>query len=463
MRKGYFVQSGIRGHDREESLKILSRFLPSSVVFIRSDYGGPEDLESLIKSVRKIYRIENGIQDPYIAVDQEGGNVVRIPWINYNPSNAFLGHVDNTRFTEFVGLKTGHDLLESGIDWNLAPVLDLSNPYNQVILERSFGYDAQLAARHGVAFIRGLQKAGVAGTAKHFPGHGGVLKDSHLELPVDQREMPSLENDVFPFREAIKSGVRTVMMSHVLYSALDADLPASLSEAAYGLLRKYGFNGVAITDSLDMKAISKNYSPKEIAKLAFEGGADMLECADIDFAAEIAENIPDSGMAEKAERLAVLKPETKISYNPPDEVIWSMALLNSVERRRLEPLDPEAPTAVIYLDVARESIAANAYQDLGDTAESLRGNGINVETLSNENAGSSLAKYDQVIFVGRNEHLKQRAEEIAKMAAGKKAVFISSGMNADTGLISQNMQYISCFSTKRESLLGAFYRAFGFY
>ena len=209
--------------------------------------------------------IEKGIAPPVFAIDQEGGNVVRIPWLNYNPSNYFLGQVNNEKLTNYVGLVTGSDLYRLGIRWNLAPVLDILNNYNQVLLERSFGEDVETVAVNGAAYISGLQNQGVAATAKHFPGHGGVLEDSHQTLPRDKRSMNALLNDAFPFKAAIKAGVRAVMLSHVLYEGLDPDNPATLSQKAYDLLRKtFQFNGLVITDSVDMKAVSQNYSTTEI-------------------------------------------------------------------------------------------------------------------------------------------------------------------------------------------------------
>ena len=132
---------------------------PIKLVLVRKDFSDRKDLIELIHTIKHLYSIEKDAREPYIAVDQEGGNVVRLAFLNYNPSNAFLGNLDNLRFTEYVGSRTGYDLKDSGIDWDLAPVLDLSSPYNQVILERSFSYDPLVVAEHGKAFIRGIQRS----------------------------------------------------------------------------------------------------------------------------------------------------------------------------------------------------------------------------------------------------------------------------------------------------------------
>ncbi len=267
MRPGFFLQTGIRGMEKEDALKAISKILPSSIVLFKSDFSSPRDLEQLIREINHIYRIENGVRQPIIAVDQEGGNVVRIDWLEYNPSNLFLGKYDNLNFTSYVGKLTGQELSNLGIRWNLAPVLDVLNPYNQVILERSFGDDIVKIAEHGSAYIRGLQSQGVIATAKHFPGHGGVLDDSHLILPTDRRSAGAVLGDAYPFRSAIMSGVRAVMLSHVMYASIDDELPASISPRIQKMLREdFGHGGIILTDSLDMKALADNFNFREIVQ-----------------------------------------------------------------------------------------------------------------------------------------------------------------------------------------------------
>lgn len=462
MRSGYFIQAGLRGHTREESLKLVSKLLPSSIVLLRSDFTGPQDLVNLILEIKKLYRIEKGVTEPYIAVDQEGGNVVRLPWLNYNPSNAFLGNLNNLRFTEFVGMKTGYDLHKLGIAWNLAPVLDLSNPGNQVILERSFGQDPVTVGDHGSAIIRGMQKGGVASTAKHFPGHGNVMQDSHLTLPSDHREMSELSRDIIPFERASHENVSSVMLSHVIYDCVDPELPASLSEANYSLLReKLKINCVAITDSLDMKAISANFSPSETSKLAFNAGADMLECVDIDLAMEIADNLPELDNSDRVKRIQGLKPLKHMDFDPPGEVISSIALISNTERRKQAPLDYEKETALVFFGIVNESEASDSMFSTERIMSELKKSGLKLRYVyPNENIDKSI---DQIIIVGRNEHLKQNIGRIKELAEGRKSVYISTSTPGDFELIPENMQYISCYSTRFDSINGAIFRSFGFF
>ncbi len=178
--------------------------------------------------------------------------------------------------------EVGSDLAALGIDLDLAPVADLdAGPVDGVIGDRSFSADVDVASRYSLAWARGLAAAGVAPTAKHFPGHGRVLEDSHLELPVVDASLDELrESDLVPFATLIDAGVPVVMLDHIAYTSLDPDLPASLSPRAYELLREMGFEGVAITDSVGMGAVNLRWSFPESAVLAVAAGADAVLTTD---------------------------------------------------------------------------------------------------------------------------------------------------------------------------------------
>ncbi len=178
--------------------------------------------------------------------------------------------------------KVGSDLAALGFDLDLAPVVDLDGgPADGIIGDRSFSADVDVASRYGLAWARGLAAGGVAPTAKHFPGHGRVLEDSHLELPVVDAPLDELrETDLVPFAELIDAGVPVVMLDHIAYTSLDPDLPASLSPRAYELLREMGFEGVAITDSVGMGAVNQRWLFPESAVMAVAAGADAVLTTD---------------------------------------------------------------------------------------------------------------------------------------------------------------------------------------
>ena len=464
MRPGLFIQAGLVGHDREESLRLIGNLLPSSIVLVRKDFSDRSDLLELIHSIKRLYKIEKDTRYPYIAVDQEGGNVVRLPFLNYNPSNAFLGNLNNECFTEYVGSRTGYDLNSLGIDWNLAPVLDLSSPYNQVILERSFSYDPLIVAAHGRAFIRGIQSYGVAATGKHFPGHGGVLGDSHLMLPKDGRGFGALKSDMLPFQEAVKERVSSIMISHVLYTSIDEAYPATLSPAIYNMLRKeLGFKGLAVTDSLNMKAVSKDFSTEEMAKRASRAGADILECVDIDRAMEMSQYLDIKDEHASVERIIHLLPEKKAIIEPPGDVLNAFALIGNLIRKQYTPLDPESRTAILFLDDTRESIVGDSFTNSRGIIKRLKETGLRLDNFTSEDPETSYNGYEQLIVIGRNEHLKERYTKIIDLMESRKSIFISTGVPADLGLFPLNTGYISAFSTKVEAILGAVFRAFGYF
>lgn len=215
-----------------------------------------------------------------IAIDQEGGGVVRTLDFPFPPSAMSLGASGDEQLAEEVGAATGRALASLGFNWNFAPVLDVnSNPLNPVIGDRSFGSNPFMVGKLGMAWARGCQSAGVATCVKHFPGHGDTYEDSHLLMPVVEKSREELlDVELRPFQHAVEAGVPCFMTSHILYRDLDPVHPATLSrEILTGILREtWGYDGVIVTDSLTMRAISRNYSREDAARLSVEAGADMV-------------------------------------------------------------------------------------------------------------------------------------------------------------------------------------------
>ena len=209
-----------------------------------------------------------------VAVDEEGGDVTRLEAAEGSsyPSALGLGYVDDVDLTRAVAGAIAADLASAGVNLNLAPVADVNtNPLNPVIGVRAFGPDPALVSRHVAAFVRGTQEVGVAACAKHFPGHGDTHADSHRELPVAERV------ETAPFAEAVRAGVQAVMTAHLLVPALDAE-PATTSRAIVtGLLREeLGFDGVVVSDALDMRAIAGGVGVAGGAVAALAAGVDAL-------------------------------------------------------------------------------------------------------------------------------------------------------------------------------------------
>ena len=220
--------------------------------------------------------------EPVIAIDEEGGDVTRISHQTGSdyPGNAALGAVDDVDLTRSVYAALGADLAALGINLDLAPAVDVNTAAdNPVIGTRSFGADPALVARHAAAAVTGLQSAGVAACAKHFPGHGSTTLDSHLVLATVDAPLSVLQaRDLPPFEAAIAAGVRAIMPSHLRVPELTGELPASLSRRAQtDLLRgDLGFTGVIVSDGLEMRAVSEPYGIPEAAVRAVIAGTDLL-------------------------------------------------------------------------------------------------------------------------------------------------------------------------------------------
>ncbi|MFO0624729.1 MAG: beta-N-acetylhexosaminidase [Polyangiales bacterium] len=232
---------------------------------------------------------------PILAIDQEGGRVARLrEGVLQLPAMRALGDLDDPPLTRHLGQTLGEDLAALGINLNFAPVCDVdSNPANPVIGDRAFGRTVSSVSTQAVAFLQGLQAAGVAACAKHFPGHGDTETDSHLELPVVRHDRARLQDvELAPFRHALSAEVATVMTAHVRYEALDPEMPATLSHRVLrALLRDELAAGrddlVVVSDDLRMKAVSARWPLDEAAVLAINAGCDLLLACDDDEAAHL--------------------------------------------------------------------------------------------------------------------------------------------------------------------------------
>ena len=220
--------------------------------------------------------------DVIVAIDEEAGDVTRLEWRHGSsrPGNLALGAIDDVELTEAIAGELGADLASAGITLDYAPDADVnSNPANPVIGVRAFGAEPGLVARHSAAFVRGVQGAGVAACAKHFPGHGDTSIDSHLDLPVIGRDRAQLAAvELAPFRAVIAEGVQAVMTGHLLIPAYDPDLPATLSRRVLTDLLRHdlGFDGLIVTDGIEMQGVRRAYGLEGAAVRALAAGADAI-------------------------------------------------------------------------------------------------------------------------------------------------------------------------------------------
>jgi beta-N-acetylhexosaminidase len=215
-----------------------------------------------------------------IAVDQEGGRVRRLrePWADW-PAARVLGDTDDPEHIARVAHAMGRELASCGIHLDLAPVLDVhTNPQNPVIGDRAFASSPDGVIRRAAAFVAGLRSAGVAACGKHFPGHGDTSKDSHKDLPVVRHGADRLEAvELAPFA-ALAPDLPAMMTAHVIYEAWDTERPGTLSEGVIqGLLRRrLGFEGLVLSDDMEMRAVADLAEPEDLAEQCLLAGVDLI-------------------------------------------------------------------------------------------------------------------------------------------------------------------------------------------
>jgi beta-N-acetylhexosaminidase len=240
------------------------------------------NVESPAQVARLTAQLRAERPDVVVAIDEEAGDVTRFESRHGSsrPGNLGLGAIDDPALTEAVAHDLGLELARAGITLDYAPDTDVnSNPDNPIIGVRAFGAEPALVARHSAAFVRGLQDAGVAACAKHFPGHGDTSVDSHHSVPIIHRSRELLDAvELVPFRAAIEAGVLSVMTGHLLVPAYDGESPATLSRPILtGLLREdLGFDGLIVTDGIEMQGVRRTYGLAGATVRALVAGADAI-------------------------------------------------------------------------------------------------------------------------------------------------------------------------------------------
>lgn len=236
-----------------------------------------------LEEARLINKLQGLSETPLlISQDFERGTAMRLEDGSLFPNNMGIGAARNAELAYKMGIQIAKECRAIGVHQNYSPVVDVNNnPKNPIINVRSFGEDPVLVSEMGNAMIRGLQDGGVIATAKHFPGHGDTDIDSHSDLPVINSDMERMNSiELVPFASAIKAGVKSVMVAHVSFPALDKTpyIPATLSpEIVDGLLiNKLGFKGLIVTDALNMDGIKKHFSTEEVALKCVEAGIDII-------------------------------------------------------------------------------------------------------------------------------------------------------------------------------------------
>lgn len=310
---GQMFMIGLQGESltRDEQLVIEECGFGGFILFSHNCCG-PEQILSLCRSLWE----SNLKTPPLIGIDQEGGRVHRLanPFTHF-PAAALVGRRDDPNLAYRAARATAAELALVGVNLNFAPVLDVnSNPNNPIIGSRSFGTEPNQVITFAWPYVQGLRDGGIIPCGKHFPGHGGTDKDSHLDLPVLDRSPDELTAvELPPFVHACRNQIESLMTAHVLYRSLDPNFPATLSpNIVTGLLRQQlGYAGVVFSDDMEMKALSSNYDADEAVALAVRAGVDvMLYCHDLPGAVNALEFL-----CSEAERNPAVRAQVENSYH----------------------------------------------------------------------------------------------------------------------------------------------------
>ena len=265
----------------DSTRRLIKEFRINNFIYFKRNVESSEQLKKLSGELHRACAQKN-LGPPLIAIDQEGGSVTRLPPpFTQFPDARVLAQAENPRYalSDYARVCSG-ELKDLGVNYNLAPVLDVCEAGKEYFMEkRSLGGDPEMVGRLGTLVIKEMQAHGIAASAKHFPGLGAAVVDPHFQLPYVAKAEPDIRaQDIIPFQQAIAAGVASIMTSHTIYQHLDPEYPATLSiKILTGLLRhELGYDGVVITDDLEMGAIEKGGDLGQAALQAFAAGADLL-------------------------------------------------------------------------------------------------------------------------------------------------------------------------------------------
>jgi beta-N-acetylhexosaminidase len=422
--------------------ELLEQGLGGVCYFGSNTAAGPDALAALSAAITAANPVA------VVAVDEEGGDVSRLHTREPSPvlGAAALGGVDDLALTEAVGRWVGHELAAVGVTLDLAPVADVnSDPDNPVIGTRSFGADPERVAAHVAAWTRGLQATGVAACAKHFPGHGDTATDSHLALPrIDVDADTLAARELVPFDAAVEAGTAAVMTSHIVVPALDPDRPATLSPLVLGMLREVlEFDGVIVSDALDMAGASAGIGIPEASVRALAAGCDLL-CLGPDKPASLVTDVRDAivaavedgrlapeRLAEAAQRVRTMRPGQRPQPGEqPDAARQARALAGA--------LLVDGPDLPDLADALVLSVETEANIAVGEVAWGLPADlRVGPDTLADglpADLPADAALVVQVRDAGRRPEVLALLRSIA--ASGRPAVVVEWGWPAayDVGL-----------------------------
>ena len=330
-----------------EDREILSHPQVGGVILFTRNYESREQLRALVQEIRAVRKPP--LSPLLIAVDQEGGRVQRFrDEFTALPPLRWLGHeydLDAARARQLAiscGRLMATELLALDIDFSFAPVVDLDRGCCDVIGDRALHADPEVVANLAMAYCHGLKQAGMAAVAKHFPGHGAVVTDSHLALPVDRRAYREILDDIAPYRSLIEAGLQGIMMAHIRYPEVCLEIASLSQHWIKTVLRgELGFQGAVFSDDLSMEGAAEGGTIPERANLALAGGADIvLLCNDRPSVAPLLRSLEGYENPVAHGRLAAMRPArqryAEAPYGSKEWEQWVAQVASATAPRELE-------------------------------------------------------------------------------------------------------------------------------
>jgi beta-N-acetylhexosaminidase len=336
------LMSGFEGTTlNSETEDLIRNHHVGGLILFSRNYENPEQLHTLIRDLQDVAASTSTGLPLLMSVDQEGGRVARLtePFTQYPPL-CCIGNSQSEDLAFRFGQSLAAELMDVGINMDYAPVLDVhTNPDNPIIGDRAIASDPKTVAKLANSFIKGFKDKGMIPVGKHFPGHGDTHVDSHLDLPTVKRDAATLEAvELIPFQDTIAHGLEVIMTAHVIYTSWDPKNPATFSKTILQdiLRKKLGFQGIIMSDDLEMKAV-ENYFPFDaFPRMGIEAGLDMfMICNNVEKLRVLHDQLiqdVDKGIISSApiqqsvERILHLKQNlSPPPINPPNPAHWQEA------------------------------------------------------------------------------------------------------------------------------------------
>ena len=331
-----------------EDRELLVHPLVGAIIFFARNFTDRSQLSELVREIHSLRENHESLQPLLIAVDQEGGRVQRFrDGFTELPPLGWIGHLydqDNALAREMAMCAArvmAIEILDTGIDFSFAPVLDLDWGKSEVIGNRALHKRAEVVAELGLAYMQGMRQAGMAAVAKHFPGHGAVTADSHHALPVDQRSRDALLEDIRPYSSLIDDGLRGVMMAHIRYPEIEPQIASLSGYWMQEVLRnELNFHGAIFSDDMCMAGASEGGTVAERVQTSLAEGADMaLICNDRDSVAPALKLLEGFSRPVSHARLAAMRGNRKqYEQMPYRSYNWESDVARLAEVRQAQPI-----------------------------------------------------------------------------------------------------------------------------